>query len=137
MYRHVDCLCLFLRTNSSSADSEGDCCHWSYCNRVLLACDRKGLSRDPDLNESLSDFQFSAHSVGGKLHDAGIDFQVIYASSFGIKCGGKTKTFHPQKTEVGYYFVEPGKSPHVEYGVMTDADISLMAKKYFRPAPKS
>jgi hypothetical protein len=96
----------------------------------------KDLSEDPDTNESLSDFQLYAQRVRGKLHDAGIDFQEMYASSFGVKCGGKTKTFHPQKIQVGYYFVAPGKSPHVEYGVMTDADILHVAKKYFRPVPK-
>jgi hypothetical protein len=96
----------------------------------------RDLSHDPDLNESLSDFQFSAQSVRGELHDAGIEFQKIYASPFGVKCGAKTKTFRPQKTPVGYYFVEPGKSPQVEYGAMTDADILMIAKKYFRPAPK-
>jgi hypothetical protein len=96
----------------------------------------KDLSHDPDTNESLSDFQLYAQRVRGKLHDAGIDFQEIYASSFGVKCGGKTNTFHPQKMQVGYYFVAPGKSPHAEYGVMTDADILRVAKEYFRPAPK-
>jgi hypothetical protein len=96
----------------------------------------KDLLDDPDTNEALSDFQFYAQMVRGELHDAGIDFQEIYASSFGVKCKGKIKTFHPQKEQIGYYFVMPGKSPHVEYGVMTDADISLIAKKYFRPAAK-
>jgi hypothetical protein len=96
----------------------------------------KELSQDPDLNETLSDFQFYAQSVRRKLHDAGIDFQELYASSFRVKCGRKTKTFHPRKSQVGYYFVEPGKSPRVEYGVMTDANVSLIAQEYFRPAPK-
>jgi hypothetical protein len=97
----------------------------------------KDLSQDPDTNESLSDFQFYAQSARAKLHDSGIDFQEVYASSFSVKCGSKTKNFHPQKTQVGYYFVAPGKSPHVEYGVMTDADILQVAKKYFRSIPKS
>jgi hypothetical protein len=91
----------------------------------------KDLSQAPDTNESLSDFQFYVQRVRGELHDAGIDFQEIYASSFSLRFGAKTKRFHPRKTQVGYYFVAPGKSPHVEYGVMTDADILQAAKKYF------
>lgn len=94
---------------------------------------KKDLSQDRETNESLSDFQFYAQRVRGELHDAGIDFQEIYASSFSVSFGAKTKTFHPQKTQVGYYFVAPGKSPHVEYGVMTDADTLQAAKKYFFP----
>ena len=96
----------------------------------------KDLSQDPDTNESLSDFQFYAQKVRGKLHDAGINFQEIYASAFDVKCGATTTSFHPQKTQVGYYFVAPGKSPRVEYGVMTDADILLVAKEYFHWTPK-
>lgn len=94
---------------------------------------KKDLSQAPETNELLSDFQFYAQRVGGELHDAGIDFQEIYASSFSLRFGAKTKTFHPQKTQVGYYFVAPGKSPHVEYGVMTDSGILQAAKKYFSP----
>lgn len=93
----------------------------------------KDLSQDPDTNESLSDFQSYAQRVRAKLQDAGIDFREIYASSFSVRFGAKTKSFHPRKTQVGYYFVAPGKSPHVEYGVMTDSDILRVAKKYFSP----
>jgi hypothetical protein len=31
----------------------------------------------------------------------------------------------------GYYFIAHGKKPHVEYGVMTDADLLAAAKQYF------
>lgn len=96
----------------------------------------KDLSQDFDTNESLSDFQFYAQRIRGKLRDAGIDFQEIYASSFSVRFGAKTKSFHPNKT-VGYYFAAPGKSPHVEYGVMTDADILQVAKKYFSPSQQT
>jgi ankyrin repeat protein len=89
------------------------------------------LSRDPDTNESLADFQVYAQRARGELHEAGINFQEIHASWFRVKCAAKTQTFRPQKTQVGYYFVAPGKSPHVEYGVMTDTDILQVAKKYF------
>jgi len=94
------------------------------------------LSNNPDTNESLADFQFYATRVREKLHDAGIDFQEIYALSFAIKYGTKTTTFRPKKTTVGYYFVAPGRSPRVEYGVMTDADILHIATEYFHLASK-
>jgi hypothetical protein len=35
------------------------------------------------------------------------------------------------KIGVGYFFIAPGKEPHVEYGVMTDADLLDAARKYF------
>jgi hypothetical protein len=97
----------------------------------------KDLAQDPDTNESLSDFQFYAQQVRGKLHDTGIDFREIYALAFSVKCGTRTKRFHPpRKVQVGYYFVSPGKSPRIEYGVMTDVDILSVAKAYFGQAPK-
>jgi hypothetical protein len=92
------------------------------------------LSKDPDTNESLADFQYYAARTREQLHEAGVDFEEIYAASFGVKCGAKTTTFHPQKTKVGYYFVAPGKSPRIEYGVMTDSDVLRIAKEYFRHA---
>lgn len=94
------------------------------------------LSKDPDTNESLADFQFYATRVREKLRNAGIDFEEIYASSFAVKCGTKTTTFHPKKVTVGYYFVVPGRSPRVEYGVMTDEGIFDVAAEYFRLASK-
>lgn len=96
----------------------------------------KELSENPDTNEVLSDFQFYAQEVRGKLRDAGIDFQEIYASAFTVKCGAKTKVFRPRKAHVGYYFVEPGKPPRIEYGVMADIGIVQVAKEYFHPTPK-
>jgi hypothetical protein len=94
------------------------------------------LSNHPDINESLADFQFYATRVREKLHDAGIDFQEIFALSFAIRCGTKMTIFRPKKTTVGYYFIAPGKSPRVEYGVMTDADILHIATEYFHHASK-
>lgn len=89
------------------------------------------LKKDPDTNEALADFQVYAARAKGRLHDAGVDFQVIYASSFAVKAGAKTKTFRA-KTGVGYYFVEPGERARVEYGVMTDIDIMQIAGEYFQ-----
>ena|SRR5277367_3934344 len=94
------------------------------------------LAKDPDTNESLADFQLYATSVRAKLNNAGIEFHVIYESSFAVRCGARTTTFRPQKTTVGYYFIAPGKSPRVEYGVMTDVDILRVAAEHFQLASK-
>jgi len=37
---------------------------------------------------------------------------------------------------VGYYFIAPGKAPHIEYGVLTDVDIVQAAAAYFQLALK-
>jgi hypothetical protein len=95
-----------------------------------------GLSKDPDTNESLADFQRYATRVREKLNNAGIKLEEINASSFAVRCEAKTTTFHPKKTTVGYYFIAPEKSPRVEYGVMTDVDILRVAAEYFQLASK-
>ncbi len=87
-------------------------------------------SKDADENEALIDFQLYASSVKKPLAKAGIRFEELYSNFFRVRVGGKTETFHPT-TSVGYCFVAPGKSPHVEYGVMTDSDLLLVAKRYF------
>jgi hypothetical protein len=89
------------------------------------------LAKDPDTNEALADFQLYASRVRKALHDQGIEFQEIYALSFRVRRGTRTATFRPGKVKVGYYFVAPGKEPHVEYGVMTDTDLLQVAKGYF------
>jgi hypothetical protein len=94
------------------------------------------LSKDAGTNETLSDFQFYSAQARPKLKDAGVDFEEIYASSFAVRCGTKTTTFRPQKTLVGYYFIAPGKSPRIEYGVMTDGDILRVATEYFQITSK-
>jgi hypothetical protein len=94
------------------------------------------LTKDPDTNESLADFQLYATSVREKLRSAGIEFEEIYASSFAVRCRAKTTTFRPKKTTVGYYFITPGRTPRVEYGVMTDVDILRVAAEYFQLASK-
>ena len=94
------------------------------------------LSNEPDTNEALADFRYYAARVRERAGEVGIDFEEIEASSFSVKCGAKTMVFRPKKTKVGYYFVAPGKSPHVEYGVMTDSDILHIATEYFQIAPK-
>jgi hypothetical protein len=94
------------------------------------------LSNEPDTNEGLTDFRYYAARVRERAGKLGIDFEEIEASSFSVKCGAKTIVFRPNKTKAGYYFVAPGKSPRVEYGVMTDADILHIAAEYFEIAPK-
>jgi len=51
--------------------------------------------------------------------------------SFQTRTGAKVRTFQTGKAGVGYYFIAPGKEPHVEYGVMTDEDLLVVARKYF------
>ena len=94
------------------------------------------LKNDPDTNEALADFQFYAANVRKPLHDAGIDFQEIYALSFRVQRGTRTAIFRPGKVKVGYYFVAPGKKPRIEYGVITDTDLLEIAKEYFDLAGK-
>ena len=57
------------------------------------------LAKDPDTNESLADFQLYATRVREKLNNAGIEFQVIHASSFVVRCEAKTTTFRPKKND--------------------------------------
>jgi hypothetical protein len=90
----------------------------------------KGDEADADADEALSDFQFYAERIKQPLSNAGIVLQVLYANSFRVCLGTGTITFHP-KTRIGYYLVAPGKKPHIEYGVMADSDLLLVAKRYF------
>jgi hypothetical protein len=89
------------------------------------------LEKDPHTNESLADFQLYARSVRAPLGKAGIEFHELYAHSFRLRVGNELTTFRPVKADVGYYLVAPGKKPHVEYGVMTDADLLQVANEYF------
>jgi hypothetical protein len=82
------------------------------------------------MNEALADFQLYATRVGKPLHDAGVDFKEIYANSFQVQRGTRISTFRSGKVDVGYYFVAPGKEPRIEYGVLTDGGLLLIAKKY-------
>ena len=87
---------------------------------------------DADASEALSDFQFYAERIKQPLNKAGIGFQILYARSFRIRLGSETIVFRP-KTDIGYYLIAPGKKPLIEYGVMTDSDLLLVAKRYFGP----
>ena len=90
------------------------------------------LEKDPGTNEALSDFQFYASQVASPLKKAGIDFEVASATEFKVNNSGVIHSFRTGKVRVGYYFVAPGKEPHVEQGVMTDLDILEVAREQFQ-----
>ena len=92
----------------------------------------KSDATDTDSNETLSDFEYYAERVKLPLNKAGVEFQVLHARSFRIHLASQTITFRP-KADVGYYLIAPGKKPLIEYGVMTDSDLMLVAKQYFGP----
>ena len=50
--------------------------------------------------------------------------------------GKAVTTFSATKDDVGYYLTVPGKKPHIEYGVMTDADLLQVANEYFEGPAK-
>jgi hypothetical protein len=81
--------------------------------------------------EALDDFNFYFYSVEKRLKKAGIEFQQFSGRSFTVLDGGKRRSFHTGKIGIGYYFIAPGKEPHVEYGVMTDEDLVDASQKYF------
>ena len=85
----------------------------------------KDLDNDEDTNEALSDFP---------LHKAGIEFYEADARSFKVRIGTTVRIYGTSKAGVGYYFIAPGKEPHIESGVMTDEDLLGAARKYFRLA---
>ena len=91
----------------------------------------KVMKQDADTNEALSDFQLYARQVRGPLRRRGIEFEELYVHSFQVRDGGKLVTFRPGKVKVGYYLIAPGKTPRIEYGVMTDLDLLSLADRYF------
>jgi hypothetical protein len=88
-------------------------------------------STDADTNEAMADFQWYAMEARKKFRNTQIDFHEIYTHSFRVQVGNKVTMFRPGKVEIGYYFIRPGKTPRVQYGVMTDADLLQLAKEYF------
>jgi hypothetical protein len=81
--------------------------------------------------EALNDFDFYASKVEDRLKKAGIDFREVDARSFRVRAGKRLRSFRTGKIGIGYYFIAPGKEPHVEFGVMTDEDLVNAAGKYF------
>jgi hypothetical protein len=95
---------------------------------------RAELDSDEDNNEALSDFQFYTGKARAPLQQAGIDLREVDARSFSIRVGKEIRIFRTGKIGIGYYFIAPGRKPHVEYNVMADEDILEAAHKYFRIA---
>jgi hypothetical protein len=48
-----------------------------------------------------------------------------------VSDGKHVRVFRTTPSGVGYYFVIPGRKPHVEYGVMTSDDLINAANRYF------
>jgi len=80
---------------------------------------------------AMDDFGFYASQVAGRLKKAGIEFLPKETRSFKVRVGARVRHFPGGKIDIGYYFIAPGKEPHVEYGVMTDIDLLDAARKYF------
>jgi hypothetical protein len=99
----------------------------AFCRPVT----RSELDGDPDANEAIGDFEFYAGSSRTRFKNTGIDFRELNARSFRYRVGSKVRTFHTGEIGIGYYFVAPGREPHVEYGVMTDEDLVDAVRKYF------
>ena len=89
------------------------------------------VDRDGDVGEALGDFDYYVSLAEKRLLSAGVAIHVVNARSFQIRVGKKTVTFRPKKNEIGYYFIGPGKEPHIEHDVMVDEDILDAARKYF------
>jgi hypothetical protein len=80
---------------------------------------------------AMDDFSFYASKAEKRLHKAEINFLPVETHSFRVRVGTKVQYFQGGKISIGYYFIAPGKEPHIEYGVMTDEDIYYAARKYF------
>jgi hypothetical protein len=81
--------------------------------------------------EAGDDFSYYSSLVRKPLKSAGIRYETIVARSFRVRVGKKIRVFHTGEIGIGYYFIAPGKEPHVEEGVMTDDDLVDEARKYF------
>ncbi len=84
--------------------------------------------------EAMDDFSYYASQVENRLKKAGIEFLSEEAKSFKVRDGATVHSVRGGKISIGYYFIAPGKEPHVEYGVMTDEDILDEARQYFGKA---
>jgi hypothetical protein len=98
---------------------------------TIIAFYTPAKAADADSNEALSDFQFYADQVKQPLSKLGIDFKEIYVRSFRLHRSGGDIVFRPKSDAVGYYLIAPGKRPRIEYGVRTDVDLIVLAKRYF------
>lgn len=92
------------------------------------------MDKGGDAATAMDDFQSYLGPADKRLKAAGIELRVEEARSFRVRIAGKLHTHRGGKIDIGYYFIAPGKAPHVEYGVMTDADLVVAAGKYFGKA---
>jgi hypothetical protein len=98
---------------------------------TIIAFFSPATQNQADDNEAFSDFQFHFSKFESPLKRAGITLCRADAHSFRVRNAGRSQTFWPGKIGVGYYLVAPGMAPQIEYGVMTDADLLEIARKYF------
>jgi hypothetical protein len=83
------------------------------------------------INEALSDFLFYLPAVEDKLTRAGVEVHAVFkVKSFQVKLGSRWQTVRP-KTGVGYYFIAPGRQPHIEFNVSDTDSILGDAGEYF------
>jgi len=134
--RHIDTALLLLACGTAATGQQKSVPTFVIDRPTLIAFFRpvsdEEMDKNPDINEALGDFQLYASRVNRPLRNAGIAFEVASAVKFRVKDGGAVRIFNTGKIGVGYYFVAPGKQPHVEYGVETDPDILEAARKYFQ-----
>ena len=91
------------------------------------------VDKDADGSEALSDYQYYLFLMMQPLHDAHIHVYQSYDPTFQVQVDGQLITFHSKKVKYGYgyYFIEPGKAPHVVTEMMAQDDFRDEAKKYF------
>jgi hypothetical protein len=88
-------------------------------------------AENQDEIESLGDFRLFVEESRKPLKAEGIELHEVFSTSFRIRVGVKTTSFHSAEAGVGYYLIAPGKQPRVEYGVMTAEDLLQVARQYF------
>lgn len=92
---------------------------------------QKELDSGDGAGEAADDYSYYLSLVDKPLKQAGIRVESTMARSFRLRVGKSTRLFHSGKIGIGYYFIQPGKEPHVEEGVQTDVDLLDEARKYF------
>jgi len=87
----------------------------------------------PTTQEALGDFQNYLYEMMQPLQDAHIRVEQSYESAFQVQVDGKQVIFNAKavKYGYGYYFIEPGKAPHVVTDMLTYQDFQQVSKDYF------
>jgi hypothetical protein len=85
-------------------------------------------------NEALNDFLFYLPAAEDKLKEAGVHVNTVFkVDRFQVKAGSKWRTIKPPRgRDVGYFFIAPGREPHIELGVEDTESILIAAGDYFR-----